>query len=141
MLYQVSFEIHGTITETSKFISGTVLIDFETQPIGINENGREVYLKEIWPTRNEIQDVEKKFVLPGMFREVYEKITHGSQNWQELAAPETNLYPFDEKSTYIKNPPFFDDMTLELPPKKAIINARVLLNLGDSITTGVLKKF
>lgn len=114
---------------------GTVDIDFETQPIGVNESGREIYLKEIWPTRTEIQDVEKRFVLPGMFRDVYEKITLGSRNWQELVAPEANLYPWDEKSTYIKSPPFFEGMTRELPLQRPIKNARVLLNLGDSITT------
>lgn len=92
-------------------------------------------MREIWPARAEIQDVEKKFVLPGMFRDVYEKITLGSGNWQKLVAPETNLYPWDEKSTYIKSPPFFDGMTRELPVQRPIKDARVLLNLGDSITT------
>lgn len=70
-----------------------------------------------------------------MFRDVYDKITLGSKNWQELVAPESNLYPWDENSTYIKSPPFFSNMTRELPPQRTIINARVLLNLGDSITT------
>jgi aconitate hydratase len=92
-------------------------------------------LREIWPTRSEIQDVEKRFVLPGMFRDVYEKITLGSSNWQALVAPESNLYPWDETSTYIKSPPFFEGMTRELPQQRSINKARVLLNLGDSITT------
>lgn len=70
-----------------------------------------------------------------MFRDVYDKITLGSPNWQELAAPESNLYPWDEKSTYIKSPPFFEGMTRELPQQRLVKNARVLLNLGDSITT------
>lgn len=70
-----------------------------------------------------------------MFQDVYSKIQLGSKNWQELIAPESILYPWDEKSTYIKNPPFFEGMTRELPTHEPIKNARVLLNLGDSITT------
>lgn len=94
-----------------------------------------IYLREIWPTRQEIQDVENKFVIPAMFRDVYEKIQVGSTSWQALVAPSSKLYPWDEKSTYIKHPPFFENMTRELPARKAIQNARVLLNFGDSITT------
>lgn len=116
-------------------LAGTVDIDFETQPIGVGADGREIYLREIWPTRTEIQEVEKKFVLPSMFQDVYGKIQLGSKNWQELIAPDSMLYPWDESSTYIKSPPFFDGMTRDLPVQKPIKNARVLLNLGDSITT------
>lgn len=116
-------------------LAGTVNIDFETQPIGVTSNGKEVYLREIWPTRDEIQAVEKDYVLPRMFNDVYSKIQLGSSNWQALVAPNSILYPWDEKSTYIKNPPFFEGMTRDLPALKPINNARVLLNLGDSITT------
>ena len=116
-------------------ILGTVDINFDSQPIGVSEDGKEVYLRDIWPTRSEIQNVEKKFVLPAMFQDVYDKITVGSKNWQELHSPISNLYPWDENSTYIKSPPFFEGMTKELPAQKNMGNARVLLNLGDSITT------
>lgn len=114
---------------------GTVDIDFETQPIGKSLDGREVYLRDIWPSRQEIQEIEKKYVIPAMFKDVYEKIQQGSQNWRDLVAPQGKLYPWDEKSTYIKHPPFFENMTRELPITKPIMNARVLLNLGDSVTT------
>ncbi|CAO1339646.1 unnamed protein product [Diamesa tonsa] len=116
-------------------IAGTVDIDFETQPLGTNEEGHEVYLRDIWPTREEIQNVEKKYVIPAMFRDVYEKIEMGSSNWQALEAPSGKLYPWDAESTYIKHPPFFETMTRELPTIEPIKTARVLLNLGDSITT------
>lgn len=116
-------------------LAGTVDIDFETQPIGTSEDGKDVFLREIWPTRDEIQAVEGKYVIPAMFREVYEKIEMGSSNWQSLEAPSGKLYPWDENSTYIKHPPFFENMTKQLPAIEPIKNARVLLNLGDSITT------
>lgn len=116
-------------------LAGTVNIDFETEPIGVGNNGQKIFLREIWPTRSEIQEVEKQYVLPQMFQDVYSKIQLGSKNWQDLEAPDSILYPWNEKSTYIKNPPFFEQMTFELPAQTPIKNARVLLNLGDSITT------
>jgi aconitate hydratase len=94
-----------------------------------------VYLRDIWPSRDEIQEIEKKHVIPAMFKDVYEKIQVGSQNWRDLVAPQGKLYPWDEKSTYIKHPPFFENMTMELPVMEPIINARCLLNFGDSVTT------
>ncbi|CAB4008558.1 cytoplasmic aconitate hydratase-like isoform X2 [Paramuricea clavata] len=116
-------------------IAGTVDIDFEKQPLGIGKDGKEIFLRDIWPTREQIQEVERKFVIPAMFKEVYAKITDGNSNWNSLEAPDTLLYPWDEKSTYIKSPPFFDDMTTSLPEMKNVANAAVLLNLGDSVTT------
>jgi aconitate hydratase len=116
-------------------LAGTVDIDFESQPIGKTEDGREVFLREIWPSREEIQAVERKFVIPAMFRDVYEKIELGSANWQSLEAPSGKLFSWDNESTYIKHPPFFEGMTRSLPERQPIKNARVLLNLGDSITT------
>ena len=101
-------------------LAGTVDIDFEVEPIGRNESGREVFLRDIWPTRKEIQAVEQKYVIPGLFREVYEKVELGSSNWQALEAPSGKLYPWDESSTYIKHPPFFAGMTKDLPKIDAI---------------------
>lgn len=116
-------------------IAGTVNIDFEKEPIGHNAEGRPVYLREIWPSRQDIQSVEQQYVIPAMFREVYGRIELGSPAWQSLQAPVGLLYPWDEQSTYIKHPPFFEHMTRELNPIAPIVNARVLLNLGDSVTT------
>jgi len=116
-------------------LAGTVLIDFETEPIGTNSSGQEVFLRDIWPSREEIQEVERKHVIPAMFKEVYARIQHGNERWNKLDAPESMLYPWDPKSTYIKSPPFFEEMTRELGTVSAIKDAHVLLNLGDSVTT------
>ncbi|XP_044752887.1 cytoplasmic aconitate hydratase-like [Coccinella septempunctata] len=116
-------------------IAGTVDIDFETEPLGKRSDGSAIFLRDIWPTRDEIQQIEKRHVIPAMFKEIYEKIEEGSTNWQSLKAPSGMLYPWSDSSTYIKKPPFFDGMTLESPVRKAITSARVLLLLGDSVTT------
>uniref|UniRef100_A0A8C7WKJ4 aconitate hydratase n=1 Tax=Oncorhynchus mykiss TaxID=8022 RepID=A0A8C7WKJ4_ONCMY len=118
-------------------IAGTVRIDFDTEPIGesLNNKGKEVFLRDIWPTREEIQAVERQFVIPAMFKEVYEKIEKVNERWNALNAPSDKLYTWDPKSTYIKSPPFFDGLTKELQTPKSITNAYVLLNFGDSVTT------
>ncbi|XP_055909019.1 cytoplasmic aconitate hydratase-like [Eupeodes corollae] len=116
-------------------IAGRVDIDFETEPIGVNAKGEKVFLREIWPTRNEIQKVENTHVIPAMFQEVYSKIELGSEDWQNLEVSDGQLYPWSGESTYIKRPPFFDGMTRQLPEIKSLKNARCLLFLGDSVTT------
>ncbi|KAM9717826.1 cytoplasmic aconitate hydratase [Menidia menidia] len=116
-------------------IAGTVRIDFDNEPIAINSEGNEVFLKDIWPTREEIQAVERTFVIPSMFKEVYEKIEKVNERWNSLVAPSDKLYTWDAKSTYIKSPPFFDGLTMQLQPPQSIKDAYVLLNLGDSVTT------
>lgn len=116
-------------------LAGTVDIDFETQPLGKRADGSAVFLRDIWPTRAEIQDVENKHVIPNMFKEVYEKIELGSPSWQALDVPKGKLYGWDPDSTYIKRPPFFDGMTKELGTIRDIEDARCLLLLGDSVTT------
>ncbi|KAG8181414.1 hypothetical protein JTE90_023577 [Oedothorax gibbosus] len=116
-------------------LAGTVDIDFEIEPIGKGNDGQDVYLRDIWPSREEIQTIEESNVLPAMFREVYSKMQFGNTRWNSLKAPDGSLYSWDAKSTYIKPPPFFDGMTRELPTLKQIQNARVLLYLGDSVTT------
>ncbi|KAK7022910.1 Aconitate hydratase mitochondrial, partial [Halocaridina rubra] len=115
-------------------LAGRVDIDFEKEPIGYNGN-EPVFLRDIWPTRSAIQEVEQRHVVPTMFKEVYARITTGNDRWNKLEAPQGTLYPWDSVSTYIKSPPFFVDMTKDVPPVKSIENAYVLLNLGDSVTT------
>lgn len=115
-------------------LAGTIDIDFETEPIGYC-NDRKVYLRDIWPSRDEIMSMERKFVIPTMYKEVYDTIETGSMNWQSLDTTNSKLFSWDTNSTYIKRPPFFEGMTLDIPEIKPIKNARVLLNLGDSITT------
>ncbi|XP_078033327.1 cytoplasmic aconitate hydratase [Augochlora pura] len=116
-------------------IVGTMDIDFEKEPLGRRADGSAVYLRDIWPTRADIQIVEQKNVIPAMFKEVYSKIEQGSSSWANLIAPEKTLYPWDPQSTYIKSPPYFDELQKELPKMKPIKGATVLLNLGDSVTT------
>ncbi|KAL1513385.1 hypothetical protein ABEB36_002804 [Hypothenemus hampei] len=116
-------------------IAGRVDIDFETESLGKRPDGSGIFLRDIWPTRAEIQAVEKKYVIPAMFKEVYAKIENGSNNWQSLNAPAGKLYPWSDESTYIKKPPFFTGMTKNLPQTQPINGARVLLFLGDSVTT------
>jgi len=116
-------------------IAGRVDIDFEKEPLQVLDNGQEVFLRDVWPSREEIHAVESQYVIPAMFQEVYSKITTGNANWNKLSAPEATLYPWDPSSTYIKHPPFFEGMTKELPVKQAIRGAHALLHLGDSVTT------
>jgi aconitate hydratase len=116
-------------------IAGTVNIDFETEPLGKDMSGNNVFLRDIWPKREEIHSMEQKCVIPVMFREVYSKIRFGNERWNQLNASNELLYRFDPNSTYIKSPPYFDQMEAKLPKIEPIVNARVLLHLGDSVTT------
>ncbi|KAL0970326.1 hypothetical protein UPYG_G00240490 [Umbra pygmaea] len=116
-------------------IAGTVSINFDKQPIALNDKGHEVFLRDIWPTREEIQAVEREFVIPAMFKEVYEKIEKVNELWNSLNAPSDKLYTWDPRSTYIKSPPFFDGLKRELQSPQSITEAYVLLNLSDSVTT------
>uniref|UniRef100_A0A673HBC9 aconitate hydratase n=1 Tax=Sinocyclocheilus rhinocerous TaxID=307959 RepID=A0A673HBC9_9TELE len=116
-------------------IAGTMRIDFEKEPLAVNSQGKEVFLRDIWPTREEIQAVERQFVIPAMFKEVYEKVEKVNERWNSLKAPSDKLYTWDPNSTYIKSPPFFDGLTRELQTPNSITDAYVLLNLGDSVTT------
>lgn len=117
-------------------LAGNVKIDFEKDPIGQDKHGKNVFFKDIWPTREEISKIVEKVIKPQMFKEVYEKIEKGTERWNNLQIKESPSFEWNTESTYIKRPPFFeviDKKTSEhvLPIK----HARVLLNFGDSITT------
>ncbi|XP_078482700.1 cytoplasmic aconitate hydratase [Ciona intestinalis] len=116
-------------------LAGTVLIDFEKDPIGTGTDGKSVYLRDIWPSRTDIQETEKKSVLPNMFKEVYAKIQDGNEQWRSLEAPSSTLYPWNPDSTYVQSPPFFKGMAKELQSFQKIEDAHALLFLGDSVTT------
>lgn len=105
-------------------------------PLGFDQLGNPVYLTDIWPSRTELQEVERQYVVPAMFKETYSKITDGNSNWNSLLSSESVLYPWDSNSTYVQSPPFFDDMSMEVSEIQSINEASVLLNLGDSVTTG-----
>lgn len=116
-------------------LAGTVKIDWDKEPIGTGKDGQPVFLKDIWPSHQEIADCVSKNVLKEMFTETYSKVTQGTSTWNELESSSEELYPWDESSTYIHNPPFFSQMTKEINYSTVISSAYCLLNLGDSITT------
>jgi len=116
-------------------LAGRIDVDFENEPLGIGKDGLPVFLKDIWPSQQEISEIVHTALDAEMFREKYAQVYEGDENWRALQIKEGELYAWDPKSTYIKNPPFFRDMPLETPPLQDIHNARVLALLGDSVTT------
>ncbi|ORC92640.1 putative aconitase [Trypanosoma theileri] len=111
-------------------LAGNVNIDFATEPI---VNG--VYLRDIWPTNEEIAEVVQKYVTPDLFKSVYASITTLNEQWNALKVKEGKLYEWQPKSTYIHHPPYFDSMTMDITPTGAIKDAVCLALFGDSITT------
>lgn len=116
-------------------LAGRIDIDFETEPIGQNADGQDVFLKDIWPTREEVSQISSSVVKPEMFSEIYGKIAKGTDRWNNLECPEGKLFSWSDDSTYIHNPPFFQSMELDLPKITDVKDAYCLLNVGDSITT------
>ena len=116
-------------------LAGTMDIDLAAEPLGEDRDGKPVYLKDIWPTQREIQETILGSVHTAMFKSEYAEVFKGDEHWSGLPAPEGDLYEWDDRSTYVKNPPYFVDMPVDPPPVKPIIGARVLAVLGDSITT------
>ncbi|PRQ31863.1 putative aconitate hydratase [Rosa chinensis] len=116
-------------------LAGTVDINFDQEPIGKGKDGKSVYLKDIWPSNEEIAQVFQSLVLPDMFKNTYEAITKGSRLWNELSVPSSTLYTWDANSTYIHKPPYLKNMSMELPGPRGVKDAYCLLYLGDSITT------
>jgi aconitate hydratase len=116
-------------------LAGTVDIDMEHEPLGRDRDGRPVYLRDLWPSKTEIQRAMAQAMDPALFRARFAELFKGDQQWQALEAPVGALYEWDEKSTYIQKPPFFENLTLEPAPPADIRDARVLVLLGDSITT------
>ena len=116
-------------------LAGTTNIDFETEPIGQDAQGNNVFLRDIWPSRDEVQKITQAIIKPDMFKEIYDRIAKGTDRWNNLQAPSGKIFQWDENSTYIHDPPFFKGMNKELKPLEAIKDAYVLCNFGDSITT------
>ncbi|KAF5746069.1 aconitate hydratase cytoplasmic [Tripterygium wilfordii] len=116
-------------------LAGTVDIDFENEPIGMGKDGKSVYFKEIWPSTEEIAEAVQSSVLPNMFRSTYEAITKGNPMWNQLSVPAATMYSWDANSTYIHEPPYFKNMTMDPPGSHGVKDAYCLLNFGDSITT------
>ncbi len=116
-------------------LAGRMTIDLTTEPLGIDRSGTPVFLRELWPTEREIQATMLSSVTSDMFREQYADVFRGDERWQTLDVPTGDRFAWDPDSTYIRNPPFFDGLTLQTTPLIDITNARVLALLGDSITT------
>ncbi len=114
-------------------IAGRIDIDFENEPIA-NAKGKDVYLRDIWPDDADVEDVKNRFVDSETFAKEYRNVFKGSERWDNIPCKKSPLFAWDEKSTYIRNPPFFDDI-FEEPAIRDIEGARCLAMLGDSITT------
>lgn len=116
-------------------LAGSVNIDLTTQPLGTGKDGQPVFMKDIWPSDAEVASMVAKHVTSAQFKASYKEVFSGDSNWATLQFPKSNLYAWDPKSTYIKEPPFFEGMKAKPDPVKEIAGARVLALLGDSITT------
>ncbi|MCI1102290.1 aconitate hydratase AcnA [Stenotrophomonas maltophilia] len=116
-------------------IAGTTDIDLTTQPLGTGSDGQPVYLRDIWPSNKEIGDVIAATVGPEMFKQNYADVFKGDTRWNTIASPDGNLYEWSDASTYIKNPPYFDGMTMQVGTIDDVHGARVMGLFGDSITT------
>ena len=116
-------------------VAGRIDIDFTTEPLGHNDAGEAVYLKDIWPTRQEITEMIAAAVDRRTFREIYESIGNQAPEWEELSGATGVLYPWNERSTYVQHPPFFDGFAREPAPISDVVDARILGIFGDSVTT------
>ncbi len=116
-------------------LAGRVDIDLSNDPIGEDVDGKSVFLKDIWPSHKEIAEAVHASVQSSMFQKTYSDVFMGDARWRELTVPEGDTFAWDEKSTYVKQPPFFQKLASKPVPVKDIQKARALAVLGDSITT------
>jgi aconitate hydratase len=116
-------------------LAGRVDVDLQTEPLGSDDKGQPVFLKDVWPSQQEIGEAMGQAIHTEMFSKEYDEVYTGTEGWRTLPVPEGDLYAWDKDSTYVKHPPYFEGMTREVPPLEDIRGARVLALLGDSITT------
>ena len=116
-------------------LAGTVDIDFASEPIGTDKAGQPVMLKDLWPTQQEVSDLIASSIKPEMFAKSYGNVFDGNPQWNAIPVTGGDLYQWNETSTYIQHPPFFSEMTLDVPSIKPLSNLRVLAIFGDSVTT------
>ena len=116
-------------------LAGRMDFNLYNDPLGKDKNGKDVYLKDIWPTNKEIEDVLKTSLSADMFIKRYSNVSEGPKQWQEIKTEKTSIYDWEENSTYVKKPPFFDDLPDKPEGFKKIKDARPLLILGDMVTT------
>ncbi|MDN7226761.1 aconitate hydratase AcnA [Planococcus liqunii] len=116
-------------------LAGTVDIDLQNDPIGQDKEGNNVFLSDIWPTTEEVNEVVKSTVTPELFRKEYARVFDENQTWNAIETNDDSLYAFDEESTYIQNPPFFQGLSVEPKAIQSLDNLRVVAKFADSITT------
>lgn len=116
-------------------LAGRIDVDMYSEPLGVNVNGEKIFLSDLWPTAEEINDYVGKYVQPELFTQEYSIIFDGDENWKKLDVAKSTIYNWDKNSTYIKKPPYFDNFTTEPPKPHNIKEARALLLLGDTVTT------
>ncbi len=116
-------------------LAGTLDIDLTSEPLGTDSDGKPVFLADIWPSDAEVQQTLAHAIDSKMFQDSYGHVFDGDENWRAIKVPAGKLYTWDESSTYVRNPPYFDGMTRTPPPASDIRAARVLALLGDSVTT------
>jgi aconitate hydratase len=116
-------------------LAGTVDIDLTSDPIGQDEEGNDIYLDDIWPSADEIKAMIEEVVKPEFYKEEYEGIETSNETWNNIDIPKGSVYAWDDASTYIQEPPFFMDLTPEVPDIESVEGARVLVKAGDSTTT------
>ncbi|MGA7146859.1 MAG: aconitate hydratase, partial [Microbacterium sp.] len=116
-------------------LAGSMNFDFETDALGKDQDGNDVFLKDIWPDASEVQATIDSSINEEMFTRQYATVFAGDERWQNLPTPTGDVFEWDEASTYVRRPPYFDGMTMELTPVTDIQGARVLATLGDSVTT------
>ena len=116
-------------------LAGRMTLDLTTEPIGKDRDGKDVYLREIWPTEREIQTAMLSSVKSEMFRQQYANVFEGDERWRSLHVPTGDLFEWDPQSTYVRKPPFVEGISQQPAPLTDIRDARVLAVLGDSVTT------
>ncbi len=116
-------------------LAGTMDFDFDAQPLGQDQSGNDVFLKDIWPTPAEVQSTIDSSINSEMFTTQYASVFDGDERWRSLPTPKGATFTWDENSTYVKKAPYFDNMKLETTPVTDVVGARVLVKLGDSVTT------
>ncbi|SJN39913.1 Aconitate hydratase @ 2-methylisocitrate dehydratase [Mycetocola reblochoni REB411] len=116
-------------------LAGSMDFDFESQPLGTDQDGNDVFLADIWPDAAEVQDTIDSSINEGMFTTQYASVFEGDERWRSLETPDGAVFEWDAESTYVRKPPYFDGMTMETTPVSDISGARVLAKLGDSVTT------
>jgi aconitate hydratase len=116
-------------------LAGTMDIDITTEPLGTDAQGRPVYLRDLWPSSQEVEEVIETAIASEMFTRDYADVFAGDERWQSLPTPTGSTFAWDAESTYVRKPPYFDGMAPEPAPVTDITGARVLARLGDSVTT------